>query len=121
MSRSGDDLLSRKALAPARSAPQTYSSYWKVVRIRIRESGHVDYETSGGLDPVDAGHPDVHEDHVRPVLDAEVHGLQPVLRLGDDSQVGRGAQNDGQARPKQRIVVGKQHLIVMAAEAPPAP
>jgi hypothetical protein len=68
---------SRKPLAPAASAAYTYSSRSKVVSMRIHRAVRAG-EPAGRLDVVQSRHPDVHQDHVRLVLGAQLDDGQPV-------------------------------------------
>jgi hypothetical protein len=58
----------------------------KVVRIRTRAGLHAD-QAAGRLDPVEYGHADVHQHHIRP----EPHGggdrVLAVGRLADDDDL----------------------------------
>ena len=60
--------LSRKPLAPARSAAKTYSSRSKVVRTSTRGGSGIARDLPRRLDPVDARHPHVHQHDVGPQL-----------------------------------------------------
>lgn len=60
-------------------------------------------------EPVQAGHLDVQQDHVRPVRAGERDGLVPVARLGDHLDVRVPGQDGPHPRPDHRFVVGDQH------------
>ena len=108
--------LSRKPLAPARSASYTYSSRSKVVSTstlvapaRGRRPCPVAEDQAGGLQPVEHRHPDVHQDHVGPERGGLVDRVPAVDRLADDLDVGLGASSTEQPLPDHRLVVGDQH------------
>ena len=81
-SSSGGAFLSRKPLAPACSASKTYSSRSNVVRIttRLCELG-VGGDAPGRLEPVAAGHLDVHQHDVGPQAPGRRRRLLAVRRL----------------------------------------
>ena len=110
-SRSGEARLSRKPLAPARSAPQTYSSCVeggqdqdpgvragsatsrRVASIPSMPGIRTSIRTTSG-----------------PVLDGTGRPpASPSAASADHLEVGRGAEDDGQARAEQRVVVGQHH------------
>src|SRR5205814_7097711 len=68
-------------------------------------------DLGGRLDPVEAGHADVHQHDVRPGPADHGEGVQPVGRLADDLDLGlavdRARQDRPEALPDQRLVVGK--------------
>ncbi|GAA3042595.1 hypothetical protein GCM10020000_22060 [Streptomyces olivoverticillatus] len=59
----------------------------------------------GGGDAAEAGHPDVHEDHVGPVFGGQRDGLGPVGRLADDGHPRGGAQQGGHPGADEDLVV----------------
>ena len=65
--RAGGVSLSRKPLAPARSARSTFSSASKVVSTITSGGSGRRRSAAVALMPVHAGHPDVHQHHVRRV------------------------------------------------------
>ena len=65
ISSSGTASLRRKPLAPARSAPKTYSSRSNVVSTRTRGGSAKPGDLAGGVDAVEDRHPDVHHHDVR--------------------------------------------------------
>ena len=101
--------MSRKPLAPMRSAWKTYSPASKVVSISDRgvEVG-VGQDALGRLQAVELGHPDVHEDDVRAPAAHEVDCGAPVARLADDGQVGLGVDDDAEPGAQQPLIVGDE-------------
>jgi hypothetical protein len=63
----------------------------------------------GGLDPVLAGHADVHEHDVRVVPAGQGDRLGPVAGLAEDGHAGGGVDQDPEAAPDQRLVVRDDH------------
>ena len=74
-----------------------------------RDTG-VDGELLGRLDPVDARHPDVHQDDVGREVAGPGHGLLAVGGLADHVEVGLDLEDHPEAAPDQRLVVGDQDL-----------
>jgi hypothetical protein len=70
-------------------------------------------------EPVDPGHPDVHEHHVGRVLVHERHDLVPVVGLGHDRQVVRTGQHHRQPRTDQGVVIDDQHADGHAGQISP--
>ena len=72
-------------------------------------------DVSGCFDAVHAGHAHVHEDHVgqRPVIGVQlvecVDGGLPVLRRGDDGDVGHVVEHELEAESCQSLVVHEHH------------
>jgi hypothetical protein len=65
-----------------------------------------------GVDAGQAGHADVEEDDVGPVLVDQCHGLDAVLRLGNDFQVGPDLeQTCAQLVAHQAFVVGQHRPV----------
>ena len=59
----------------------------------------------GGGEPIDIGHPDVHEDHVRRQFFRQVHRFLSVLCLADDFDVIYSSQKGAQAAPRKSVVI----------------
>src|SRR5262249_44724089 len=62
-----------------------------------------------GLEPVELGHPDVHEYDVRPDARGLLHRLEPVARLGDDLDVPLVGEQHPEPGPHHRLVVHHQY------------
>jgi len=62
-----------------------------------------------GFDPVQHGHPDVHQDYVRPDPTCLAHGVFAVHCFADNHGVLLGFQNLPQAHPDECLVVCDQH------------
>src|ERR1017187_231616 len=62
----------------------------------------------GGLDAVHAGHPDVHQDHVRFFSGGEFYRLGAGARLADRGEVGRAVYEQARAAPQQHLIVCDQ-------------
>ena len=65
-------------------------------------------DLGGGGDAVQAGHAHIHQHHVRAVGPHEVDRLPPGSCLGDDLEVGLGAEHRGEPDADQLLVVGDQ-------------
>jgi hypothetical protein len=65
-------------------------------------------QAAGRLDPVHAGHADVHQGHVGPDVAGQPDRLVAVGRLADHLQAGLGVQDHPEPGPHQRLVVGDQ-------------
>ena len=122
-SRSAVTSLSRKPLAPARSASNTYSSRSNVVRISTRGPGSSGVgQLPGCLDPVQAGHPDVHQHHVRAQLTAHPHRLAAVARGAEHGEVRLRVQQRGEPGPHHLVVVGDDdadgHWCILSGRVP---
>ena len=65
-------------------------------RQRVRHVGSG--ELAGGFDPVEVGHPDVEQTHVRAQLAGQFDGLAPVGRLGDHLDAVLRVEDHPQAR-----------------------
>ena len=63
----------------------------------------------GRGDPVDPGHPDVHQHHVRAGPAHRVDRVGAVADLADDLHVVRGADEGGEPRPDELLVVDDEH------------
>ena len=66
-------------------------------------------DEAGGLDAVEAGHADVHEDHVRADLAGQCYGLCSVGGLAGDLDAGLAFENEPEADPYQLLVVRDEH------------
>ena len=62
-----------------------------------------------GLESVEHGHADVHQDHVREGASGEVDGLAPVARLGCEVHVLLRVDERGEALADRRLVVSDEH------------
>ena len=101
--------LSRKPLAPARRAANTYSSRSKVVSTSTRGGSGHHSDLPRRLDPVHARHPHVHQDDVGPQLASRRDRLDAVAGLADDLEPGVGAQNHPEAGTNEPLVVGEEN------------
>src|SRR5258708_15577683 len=104
---SGVASLSRKPLAPARSALNV------VVQVERGQHEHPRRELGLGqhprrLDPSEHRHPDVHEHHVGPELRGEPDSLLPVPGRADHRHVVLGLEQGGEAHPHDGLVVDDQ-------------
>ena len=63
---------------------------------------------AGRLEPVEARHPDVHQDDVGSVPPGEPDGRLAVGGLGDDVDIRLGLEDHPEAGPDQRLVVGDE-------------
>ena len=69
------------------------------------------------LEPVHAGHADVHDHDVRLAAERELDGARPVGRLADDADVRRAREREAKALAHDFVVVDDQrrdlvrHLI----------
>ena len=63
-------------------------------------------DAPGGLKPVDSGHADVHEDHVRLFGPDQGDRLLARGRLADDEEVGGGLEDAAQPGAHEFLVVG---------------
>jgi hypothetical protein len=61
------------------------------------------------LEPIQIGHPDVHEHDVRMEARRLLDRLEPVARLGHDLHVLLARKQHAKARPHHRLVVGHEH------------
>jgi hypothetical protein len=66
-------------------------------------------DPAGGLDPVQAGHGEIHHHHLGAEFGREPDGFQPVRRLPHHHQVLSGAEQADQALAIERMVVHDQH------------
>ena len=104
--------LSRKPLAPARSASYTYSSRSKVVSMTTLggvRSARAAGEPPGGLEPVHARHADVHQHHVGVVGVRRGQRRLAVGGLPHHRDAVGGLQDDAESRADQFLVVDHQH------------
>ena len=107
-SSGGRTSLSRKPLAPARSAAKTYSSTSWVVRMMIRAAAAGGDDPPSRLDPVDDRHADVHQHDVGPSALDQRDRLGAVGGLADDLDVVAGVEDHAEAAAHERLVVGDQ-------------
>jgi hypothetical protein len=75
----------------------------------------------GGLDAIELGHPDVHQDHIGAEFAGHRHRLTPVGRLADDFDVRLGVQDQAKAGPDQLLVISDQDTRAHAGTAPSTP
>jgi hypothetical protein len=71
--------------------------------------GAVRGDPAGGLEAIDPGHPDVHQDHVGALGARQLHRLLAVDRLADHLDVSVRLEQHPEAGPDQRLVVGEEH------------
>ena len=102
--------FSRKPLAPASSASTTYSSMSNVVRIRILMRFVFARQDPGGLDAVEFGHADVHQDDIGMQAASLLDRLAAVCRLADDFDVLFRTQRHLEGSPHERLIVGDRAL-----------
>ena len=65
-------------------------------------------DVAGGLDTVDPGHPDIHQDNVSSFAAGQCHCLAPVSRLTGNVHVGHGVNEQPEGGAQQRLVIGEQ-------------
>src|SRR6185437_14869737 len=65
-------------------------------------------QTSRRLDPVDARHPDVHQDDVGLEAARELDRFEPVAGLAYDGQIGLTREDHPEPGPHELLVVGNQ-------------
>ena len=107
-SSAGGTSLSRKPLAPARSALKAYSSRSNVVRMSTRVSiPAADDDGPRRLDAVEHRHAHVHQDDVGRVELDEPRRRRPVGGLAHDLDAGLGLEDHAEALAQQRLVVGQ--------------
>jgi hypothetical protein len=107
ISCSGATSLSRNPLAPACSAPYTYSSRSKVVR--ITDSGRSGRgELPRSLDPVGTRHPDVHQHHLRLGATHRLDRFASAACFGHDVDIVRRVDDHPQPGPDERLVIGNR-------------
>ncbi len=105
-----------------RIASNTYSSRSNVVRMitRVPARSGSSVIAAGGLEPVHARHPDVHQHDVRPGRAHDGDGLLAVGRLAHDLDVVLGVQQRPQPGAQQGLVVGEHdtdHVWVPSGNA----
>ena len=98
-SRSAVTSLSRKPLAPVRSASSTYSSRSNVGRMRTRGPGSGPRLAAWSPRPRPGRHLDVHQHHVVPQLAAHPYHLAAVGRGAAYGEVRLRIEQDGRIRP----------------------
>ena len=110
----GDQLLGRVVLEDeaAGSGPQC------LVHVLVEVEGREDQNAGAAilgedaprrLEPVELGHPDVHQDHVGSKRGRLLDRFEPVRRLGDDLDVVLAGEEHPEAGPDHRLVVGDEH------------
>ena len=67
-------------------------------------------EISGRLDPVEIGHPDVHQDHVREQTARGLDCLEAVLGLADHLELRPRLEDHPEAAANERLVVSQEDL-----------
>ena len=85
-----------------------YSSRSNVVRIRIRASRVGGEDAPGGLQAVELGHADVHQDDVRMEARGLADGFDAVVGLGDHLDVVLVCEQQPEAGAHHRLVVGDE-------------
>ena len=70
--------------------------------------GDEPHDLLGRLDPVHAGHPQVHHDHVGAAALGERHGGLAVGGLSDHADVGRAEEGEAKALAHDLVVVGEE-------------
>ena len=66
-------------------------------------------DSAGGVDPVESGHADVHEDNMGGALAGESDCVVSVLSLANDHDVGFVFQDCSEPCPYKCLVIGDQH------------
>jgi len=109
-----DQLFARGVLEKeaARSCPHGLVEV--LVEVERREHEHlggviVPEQTAHGLDPVEAGHSDVHQNHVRSHGAGNLDRLSAVGRLADHGDVFLSLEDGVEAGTDERLVVGDEH------------
>ena len=64
---------------------------------------------AGGGQPIENGHPDVHEHEIGPQFPGQPHSLNPVTSLAHDHEVGLGLENGPEPGADELLVIGEQH------------
>ncbi len=119
----GRDVLQQEA---ARARPQRLVDVLVEVEGREHQDAHGLLAGRGqqpprGLDPVQLGHPDVHQHDVGPQLARLVDGLEPVAGLADDLEIVLGVEDHAEAGAHERLVVGDQQADAHEARLSSAP
>ena len=70
--------------------------------------GHLGGDLAGGLEPVGAGHPDVHDHDVRAAAAGQRNGGTAVRRLADNADVVRAGQRQAQALTNDLMIIDNQ-------------
>ena len=63
-------------------------------------------EPAGRLEPVEIGHPKIHQDHVRLIMDRHPHGVIASVHDPDDAEVAFLVERDLQRLPERAVIVG---------------
>ena len=74
-------------------------------------------QLAGRLEPVEPGHPDVHQHDVGPQPRRGLEALAAVGGLADDLDVVAAAEHQRQRRPDERVVVDHEHPDARARHA----
>ena len=67
------------------------------------------FDLSGGADTVDTRHPDIHENHIRPVEPDLVDGLLAVSGFGHHVHAPVRVKNLPDALPENRVIIHDQN------------
>lgn len=67
------------------------------------------HELAGRRDPVQAGHPDVEQAHIRPQPHGRIDRFQAVGRLTDHLDTRLRIEDHRESRPDEILVVGDEH------------
>ena len=109
----GDQLLGRVVLEDEPAGAGLQRPVDVLVEVEGRQdqdpAGRVGGEDAPGrLEPVQLGHPDVHQDDVGADASGLGDGLETVAGLGHDLDVGLVGEQQAEARPHHRLVVHHQ-------------
>ena len=72
-------------------------------------AGCIGQDAPGGVDAVDVGHADVHDDHVRRECPGLLDGLPAITGLADHGDIRLALQQRAQPLAQQRVIVCQQH------------
>jgi hypothetical protein len=110
-----DQVLGRDVLEQEPAGPGAQRRQHVLVEVEGGQDQHPDRvldavagQAPGRLDPVHAGHADVHEHDVGPDVPGQPHRLGPIGRLPDHLEARLGVQDHPEPGPHQRLVVGDQ-------------
>ena len=78
------------------------------MKISTLASGTMPHDLLGRLDPVHAGHPQVHHDHVGAAALGERDGGLAVGGLADDADVRRAEEREAKPLAHDLVVVGEE-------------
>ena len=79
------------------------------IRTRVERRPVVAGDPPGRLEAVQLGHPDVHQDHVRPLAPANSTAACPSAASPTTSMSSAAPQQDDEPAAHQRLVVGDGH------------